>query len=724
MDARVTMVKRSTPSSHELGASNALRAATMAVVVVILLGHIMILVMTPTKVFRQKWLPKLRVDANSTFFGPQGVTILLYPFPILLLAVLACVYVHLGKRYGSINMGRELKQRLGIWKRPEMIKGLGIVSRIEVAFLAMFLALLVWSFSTYLRIAFASINPQSAAKVGEKVWEAKLGSAALRLGLVGNICLCFLFYPVTRGSSVLPFFGLTSEASVKYHIWIGHILMTLFTAHGVCQIIYWIVTDQSSQMLKWSKTEVSNVGGELSLIAGLLMWVTSFHGIRRRMFELFFYTHHLYILFIVFYIFHVGISYACIMLPGFYLFLLDRFLRFLQSRQGVRLVSARVLPCEIVELNFSKSPGLSYSPTSSMFMNVPSISKLQWHPFTISSSSNLEPEKLSVIIKGEGSWTKKLNHMVSSSSLDHLDVSIEGPYGPVSTDFLLRHETLVMVSGGSGITPFISMIREFIFMSETLKHKTPKLQLIAAFKNSSDLTILDLILPISTNYQLSNNFDIQIDAYVTREKEPTLDHSNYNSKPSIRSVWFKPKPSDLPISPTLGPSSWLWLAAIISSSFIIFLILMGTITRYHIYPIDHNTNHIYSMASRSALNMALICFSIATTASAAFYWNKKQNMREANQIKSLEGPTPAGSPSSWFFNADREMESLPQLSLSQSTTVHYGERPDLKRIMFEHKEASIGVLVCGPKKLRHEVARICSSGLADNLHFKSISFSW
>lgn len=72
-----------------------------------------------------------------------------------------------------------------------------------------------------------------------------------------------------------------------------------------------------------------------------------------------------------------------------------------------------------------------------MFVNVPSISKVQWHPFTITSSSYLESEKLSVIIKGEGSWSKKLFQTLSSpSSVDGLDVSVEGPYGPASTNFL------------------------------------------------------------------------------------------------------------------------------------------------------------------------------------------------------------------------------------------------------------------------------------------------
>lgn len=47
---------------------------------------------------------------------------------------------------------------------------------------------------------------------------------------------------------MLPLFGLTSDASIKYHIWLGHIGMTLFTAHGILYIIYWAVTHRFSQV--------------------------------------------------------------------------------------------------------------------------------------------------------------------------------------------------------------------------------------------------------------------------------------------------------------------------------------------------------------------------------------------------------------------------------------------------------------------------------------------
>lgn len=111
------------------------------------------------------------------------------------------------------------------------------------------------------------------------------------------------------------------------------------------------------QLLRWDKVGVSNVAGEIALVFGIVMWVAVLPRIRRQKFEFFFYTHQLYFLFLLFYVLHVGIAFFALILPGVYLFLIDRYLRFLQSRQKVRLVSTRLLPCETLELNFTKSPG-------------------------------------------------------------------------------------------------------------------------------------------------------------------------------------------------------------------------------------------------------------------------------------------------------------------------------------------------------------------------------
>ncbi|KAK4593794.1 hypothetical protein RGQ29_017759 [Quercus rubra] len=711
MDANV--VKKWSSSNEIISTVQAsLRLLFMAV----FLGSLLMWIMAPTNTYKQSWLPSILAKLNSTYFEPkQGARLLIYTLPILFVAAMGCFYLHMGKKLKNDKMASSCRNpRFASWKKPVLIKGpLGIVSRVELAFLIMFIALLAWTFATYISNYFAKINPNSAAAQGEKVWQSKLDSAALTLGLVGNICLAFLFFPVTRGSSLLPLFGLTSENSIKYHIWLGNITMTLFTTHGICFIIYWAVTNELSQMLKWDKIGVSNLAGEIALVTELAMWLTTIPRIRRKFFELFFYTHYLYIIFMIFFILHVGISFCGMMLPSFYLFVVDRYLRFLQSQRNVRLLSARVLPCETLELNLGKSLGLSYNPLGIMFINVPSISKLQWHPFSITSSSNLEPNKISIVIKSEGSWTKKLYQMLSSPSpLDRLEVSVEGPYAPASEDFL-RYDTLVMVSGGSGITPFISIIREFIYISAKLNYKAPKVILICAFKNSSELTMLDLILPISGTPSDNSNLQLQIEAFVTREKEPKID----NIKP-IKAIKFKPHAKDASLSSILGPKHWLWLGMIIASSFVIFLILLGIITRYYIYPIDHNSNIIFSTTWRSVINVLVICICIVMMANAAVFWNKRQNDIDTSQVQNMEGTTV--SPSSY----DMELESHPRQSLSQVTNVHYGRRPNLRRMLLEYNGSSTNVFASGPKRLRQEVAAICSSGLADNLHFESISFSW
>ena len=244
-----------------------------------------------------------------------------------------------------------------------------------------------------------------------------------------------------------------------------------------------------------------------------------------------------------------------------------------------------------------------------MFLNVPIISKLQWHPFTVISSSSMESDKLSIIVKTEGSWSQKLyKHLSSSSSQDNLRVSVEGPYGPSSFSFLrliysfnpnfdvwlisvfiltiknlsfylnpqCSHESLIMVSGGSGIAPFISIIREILFESTCPKSHVPKIHLVCAFKTSAELTTLDLLLPISgSNSEQISKIDLQISAYVTQEQE----NPNTEAQKPVQTIFFRPNPLDSPISAILGTNNWLWLGAIIASSCGLLLVVLGRVTR-------------------------------------------------------------------------------------------------------------------------------------------------
>nr|XP_016486969.1 PREDICTED: ferric reduction oxidase 5-like [Nicotiana tabacum] len=280
-----------------------------------------------------------------------------------------------------------------------------------------------------------------------------------------------------------------------------------------------------------------------------------------------------------------------------------------------------------------------------------------------------------------------------------------------------------MVSGGSGIAPMISIIRELIYRSTQPNTKVPKLILISAFKNTADLTMLDLLLPLSTTPADISNLDLQIEAYISRENGQEYNIESAHHKQLIQTIVFKHNPNDSAISAALGPSSWLWLGAIISSSFVMFLLLLGIVTRYSIYPIERD-GRLYHYSAKIIWDMFLVCASVFIATSIIFMWQKRDNEAEGKQIQNVELPTPTSSPASLLCGTERELESLPHQSLVQATKVHYGARPDLKRILFDCKASDVGVVVCGPQSMRHEVAKICASGLAENLHFEAISFNW
>lgn len=223
------------------------------------------------------------------------------------------------------------------------------------------------------------------------------------------------------------------------------------------------------QMWRWQKTGRIYLAGEIALVTGLVMWITSLPQIRRKKFEFFYYTHHLYIIFLIFFLFHAGDRHFYMVFGGIFLFGLDKLLRFIQSRPETCILSARVFPSKAIELilpkhagkasspckvNFMRNiymtpqffvipiAGLKFTPTSVIFMKIPSISKFQWHSFSITSSSSVDDQTMSLIVKCDGEWTSSLYQMIHAeldSDADQMrciPVAIEGPYGPATMDFL------------------------------------------------------------------------------------------------------------------------------------------------------------------------------------------------------------------------------------------------------------------------------------------------
>jgi len=70
-------------------------------------------------------------------------------------------------------------------------------------------------------------------------WQLKFLKIATRCGLLAEICLALLLFPILRGLSILRLLGIQFEASVRYHIWLGTSMVFFATLHGAGTLFVW-----------------------------------------------------------------------------------------------------------------------------------------------------------------------------------------------------------------------------------------------------------------------------------------------------------------------------------------------------------------------------------------------------------------------------------------------------------------------------------------------------
>lgn len=209
-----------------------------ALLLVIFSGWVSIWILRPTKFWTKLWL-RLEKKTSTPAFGYTGPDIFLYSFPLILLAALGAIYLHV-HRYQDLSLAKK-KVRVKLSRRLIFIRGpLGFVSAAELLTIVIFVGLMGWTLYSYVSNDFSKISPKKVLKSGNHhIWQYKLAKFGTRLGYIGNLCLAVLFLPVTRGLDLLQMIGVHFEMSVKYHIWLGNTMMVIYTLHGVCFSVVW-----------------------------------------------------------------------------------------------------------------------------------------------------------------------------------------------------------------------------------------------------------------------------------------------------------------------------------------------------------------------------------------------------------------------------------------------------------------------------------------------------
>lgn len=288
---------------------------------------------------------------------------------------------------------------------------------------------------------------------------------ARTLGQLAVVFMSLLFFPASRYSVVHQFFGSSWEASLWFHRWLGYGMLLASAAHMVLWYIRYaqvgLFPRDIFDVPMSLPTSIDNFTVPLNTITTwtllVCMGLLALNPVRRRFFEVFYYA-HLFAASIAIpaVMYHAAASWEYLM-PGLTVWFIDRMIRLNRSADLVQIISVKVYE-DVTEIKFLK-PNMSVTPGQYVFVNIPQVSVLQWHPFTISSGAPSPFLSLHIKSMGPQTWTDDLNklatRMSGQSQVDWLSLSVDGPYGtPLDyADF----SRVVLIGGGIGVTPCASI---------------------------------------------------------------------------------------------------------------------------------------------------------------------------------------------------------------------------------------------------------------------------
>jgi len=211
----------------------------------------------------------------------------------------------------------------------------------------------------------------------------------------------------------------------------------------------------------------------------IFMYTSAIEEVRRPMFEGFWITHHLFILYYGLISIHGGSSilepptfWIWVVAPGVF-YIIERIIRVARGSQKTVVKLAYAHPSKVLELRMKK-PTFVYKPGQYIFLACPYIGDLEWHPFTISSSP--DEDFLSVHIRIVGDWTgdlwKEMNPDKITGPVQEDLVNarngkpillVDGPFGAASEE-VFNFEYVILFAAGIGVTPFASILK-------SIKHK-------------------------------------------------------------------------------------------------------------------------------------------------------------------------------------------------------------------------------------------------------------
>ncbi len=307
---------------------------------------------------------------------------------------------------------------------------------------------------------------QQYAQAGANVYIQIARGAGACLNLNGALILVPMMRTLLSAIRRTPFHWLLPlDQNVEIHRVVGEVMFLFALLHTGAHLFNYSTLSVPIPASLFGTA--AGLSGVVLLGIFLLMWIFSRTRTRRKgRFELFYYTHLLYLGWFAAFLVH-GRSFwkwALIPLIGFGVELVYKQLL---RRNLSYIADAKVLPAGVTALSLHRPPGFTFQAGDYVFLRIPSISRFEWHPFTISSGPEDE-SALRVHVRSLGDWTRNLHKTMSGLKKGQRNIPavFMGPYGTPSNR-IFRSKNVVLVGAGIGVTPFASILQSIAHQAQS-----------------------------------------------------------------------------------------------------------------------------------------------------------------------------------------------------------------------------------------------------------------
>eukprot|EP01126_Amoeba_proteus_P042242 TRINITY_DN4586_c0_g1_i12.p1 TRINITY_DN4586_c0_g1~~TRINITY_DN4586_c0_g1_i12.p1 ORF type:complete len:436 (-),score=34.88 TRINITY_DN4586_c0_g1_i12:552-1859(-) len=287
------------------------------------------------------------------------------------------------------------------------------------------------------------------------------------------------------------------------------------------------------QYLNLLYLSIPGITGHVMLLCFFFILFTSTKYVKRQKFEYFWFSHHVFIVFFSCLMIHgmlelvePQVAYLWVA-PFFGFYALERLRRLILLICFHPVKSLCLHDNEVISITLSKSKQFlgttlpdcwSYKTGQWAWICIPSISCLEWHPFTLTSCP--EEEYITMDIRICGDWTRQVANLVESETKPR--ICFDGCYG-ADSQMVGRYNVSVLVGCGIGLTPFIAVLKHFRHTG-----KYGQIYLVAIVRTRPFQFILNELEAVTTDQKVSSRFHLHL--YIT---QPVPETDNINLKGNI-----------------------------------------------------------------------------------------------------------------------------------------------------------------------------------------------